>query len=59
MSICPRPEESKRTSSKKEGSMAPEFPPRLVVFTLEPVGDSLAALIENVELNEATLGDGQ
>ena len=29
--------------------MAPEFPPRLVVFTLRSVGDSLAAEIENVE----------
>jgi hypothetical protein len=29
--------------------MAPEFPPRLVVFTLEAVGDSIAAQIENVE----------
>lgn len=29
--------------------MAPEFPPRLVVITLEMVGDSIAAQIENVE----------
>jgi hypothetical protein len=29
--------------------MAPEFPPRLVVLTLDIVGDSLAAHVENIE----------
>jgi hypothetical protein len=31
--------------------MAPEFPPRLVVFTLTKDGDSIASEIENVELD--------
>ncbi|HJQ25906.1 MAG TPA: toll/interleukin-1 receptor domain-containing protein [Blastocatellia bacterium] len=36
--------------------MAPEYPPRLVVLTLEAAGDSIVALIENVEpLGAATL----
>ena len=39
--------------------MAPEFPPRLVVLTLESAGDSVAALMENVELNQASLADAR